>query len=46
MLTEIKQSMTKMLENKIIDLEFNLNNKIIARIEGIEKNSEINLRTA
>lgn len=28
-ITEVKASMTKLLENKIIDLEFNLNNKIV-----------------
>jgi hypothetical protein len=38
--------MTKLLENKIVDLEFNLNNRIVTRIENIEKNSEIHLRTA
>jgi len=26
---EVKATMTKFLENKIIDLEFNLNNKIV-----------------
>lgn len=31
-ITEVKASMTKLLENKIIDLEFNLNNKIVTRI--------------
>jgi hypothetical protein len=45
-LNEVKQSMTKLLENKIVDLEFNLNNRIVTRIENIEKNSEIHLRTA
>jgi hypothetical protein len=45
-MNEVKNSMQKLLENKIIDLEFNLNNKIIARIETIEKSSEIHLRTA
>jgi len=29
-ITEVKASMTKLLENKIIDLEFNLNNKIVS----------------
>ena len=29
-LTEVKQSMTKLLENKIVDLEFNLNNRIVS----------------
>ncbi len=53
---EVKATMTKFLENKIIDLEFNLNNKIVTvlflnfmqvtRIENIEKNSETHLRTA
>jgi hypothetical protein len=28
-LTEVKAAMTKLLENKIVDLEFNLNNKIV-----------------
>lgn len=28
-ITEVKASMTKLLETKIIDLEFNLNNKIV-----------------
>eukprot|EP00347_Sterkiella_histriomuscorum_P022366 403330738 len=46
MINEVKTAMTKLIENKIIDLEFNLNNKIITRIENIERNSEIHLRTA
>ena len=31
-ITEVKASMTKLLENKIIDLEFNLNNKIVTSL--------------
>jgi len=46
MITEVKAAMTKLLENKIVDLEFNLNNRIITRIENMEKNSETHLRTA
>ena len=38
--------MTKLLESKMVDLEFNLNNRIITRIENMEKNSETHLRTA
>jgi|Laugresu1bdmlbdd_1035124.scaffolds.fasta_scaffold199273_1 hypothetical protein len=30
-ITEVKASMTKLLENKIVDLEFNLNNKIVSQ---------------
>ena len=29
MIQEVKQAMTKLIENKIADLEFNLNNKIV-----------------
>jgi hypothetical protein len=29
---EVKATMTKFLENKIIDLEFNLNNKIVTAL--------------
>jgi hypothetical protein len=29
---EVKAAMTKFLENKIIDLEFNLNNKIVTAL--------------
>jgi hypothetical protein len=29
MITEVKGAMAKLLENKIIDLEFNLNNRIV-----------------
>ena len=46
LITEVKASMTKLLESKIVDLEFNLNNRIITRIENMEKNSETHLRTA
>jgi hypothetical protein len=28
-ITEVKASMTKLLENKMVDLEFNLNNRIV-----------------
>lgn len=31
-LTEVKAAMTKLLENKIVDLEFNLNNKIVSTL--------------
>lgn len=46
LITELKASMTKLIENKMVDLEFNLNNKIITRIENMEKNAETHLRTA
>jgi hypothetical protein len=46
LITEVKASMTKLLENKMVDLEFNLNNRIITRIENMEKNAETHLRTA
>ncbi|CDW73709.1 UNKNOWN [Stylonychia lemnae] len=55
MINEVKVAMSKLIENKIIDLEFNLNNKIvynfnlqfqITRIENIERNSDMHLRTA
>jgi len=29
MINEVKVAMNKLIENKIIDLEFNLNNKIV-----------------
>lgn len=33
-ITEVKASMTKLLENKIIDLEFNLNNRIVTALSN------------
>lgn len=32
---EVKAAMTKFLENKIIDLEFNLNNRIVTAIASV-----------
>ena len=31
MINEVKVAMNKLIENKIIDLEFNLNNKIVLK---------------
>ena len=37
MITEVRETMKKLIEDKVVDLEFNLNNKLVTRMERIEK---------
>jgi len=46
MLTEVRSAMKKLIEDKITDFEFNLNNKIITRIENLERSTETFINTA
>lgn len=37
MIEDVKKTMQKLIDDKMTDLEFNLNNKVISRLEQVEK---------
>jgi len=36
-ITEVREAMKKLIEDKVADFEFNMNNKLVSRMERIEK---------
>lgn len=40
MVEDIKKTMQKLIDDKITDLEFSLNNKVISRLEQVEKTQD------